>query len=106
MAYEWQAPAISVLRDPNCLSTGVPSSRFGLHEVAKHVTRLLGDHVELLQVRPMDECKAEGHCWVERRYPARVGFRRVRTCDRCHRTTVSLPSDWARPPAHAHAAAR
>jgi len=63
--------------------------------------------LNVLQVRPMDECNASGHCWVERRYRSRGGVRRVRTCERCHRTTVSLPSGRAaHRPAHALSAAR
>jgi len=107
MAYEWQAPAISVPRGPQLPQYGrnvgtvrTPRSRQTHHPVTR------GIMLNFLQVRPMDECNAAGHRWVERQYRSSGGVRRVRTCDRCHRTTVSLPRDRVHPPAHAHSAAR
>ena len=58
-----------------------------------------------LRTRPTDECNATGHAWATREYRSRDGFQRVTTCDRCHRTTLDLPSRRSmHAPAHAQPA--
>jgi hypothetical protein len=63
--------------------------------------------LNFLQARPIDECNASGHAWVDQQYRSSRGVRRVRACQRCHRTIVRLPNDRAvHPPAHALSATR